>query len=63
MGKARMAKEMLFYIYLPNEKNIGYIVECVEAVYLIDDGSILSTVKWTSLEVLTDSLVGEEYYS
>jgi len=58
-----MAKEMLLYIYPPNKKNIGYTVKCVKAVHLIDNRSILSTMKWTSLKVLIDSLVGEEYYS
>jgi len=58
-----MVKEMLFYVYPFNKKNIGYTVKCVEAVHLIDNRSILSTVKWTLLEVLMDSLVGEEYYS
>jgi len=40
-----MAKEILFYIYPPNKKNIGYIVKCIKAVHLTDNGSILSTVK------------------
>ena len=54
---------MLLYIYLPNKKNIGYIVKCVKAVHLIDNQSILSTIRQESLEVPTDSLVGEEHYS
>ena len=53
---------MLLYVYLPN-KNIGCTVKSIKAVYLIDDGSILSTIRYKSLEVLTDSLVGEEHYS
>jgi len=40
-----MVKEMLFYVYLPNKKNIGYTVKYIEAVYLINNKSILSTVK------------------
>jgi len=58
-----MAKEMLFYIYLLNKKNIGYTVKYIKAVHLTNNRSILSTVKWTLLKVLIDSLVGEEYYS
>jgi len=58
-----MVKEMLLYIYPFNKKNINYIVKCIKAVHLIDDRSILSTVKWTLLKVLTDSLVREEYHS
>ncbi|OCL10331.1 hypothetical protein AOQ84DRAFT_387584 [Glonium stellatum] len=56
-------EKMLLYAYPPNEKNNGYTVECVEAVQLTDDGSMLSTVKWTSLQLPMDSLVGEEYHS
>ena len=55
--------KMLFYIYLPDEKNKGYIVECVEAVQLTDDRFMLSIIRWALLEVLMDTLVGEEYYS
>ena len=54
---------MLFYIYPPDENNKGYIVKYIKAIQLIDSRSILSIIKWTSLEVLTDSLVEEEYYS
>ena len=54
---------MLLYVYPPNKINIGYTVKCVKAVYLIGDGSMLSTVRQEPLEVLTDSLVEEEYYS
>jgi len=45
MGKARKAKEILFYIYLFNKKNIGYIVEFIEAIYFINNRFILSTIK------------------
>ena len=58
-----MAKEMLFYTYPPNKKNIGYIVKCIKAIHFTDNRSILSIIKQTLLEVLTDSLVGEKYYS
>jgi len=58
-----MAKEILLYIYPPNKKNIGYTVKYIETVHLIDNRSILFIIKWTSLKVLPDSLVGEKYYS
>ena len=56
-------EKILLYAYPPDQKNKDYTVECVKAVQLTDSGSMLSTVKWTSLEVSTDSLVGEEYHS
>ena len=40
-----MVKEILFYVYLPNKKNIGYMVKYIKTVHLINNGSILSTVK------------------
>ena len=40
-----MAKKMLLYVYPPNKKNVGYTVKYIKAVYLIDNGSILSTVR------------------
>ena len=54
---------MLLYIYLPNKKNKGYIVKCVKAIQITDNGFILSTIRQALLEVLIDCLVGEEYYS
>ena len=45
MGNTKTAKEMLLYIYLPNKKNIGYTVKYIKAVYLIDNRSILSTIR------------------
>ena len=54
---------MLLYAYLFNDKNISYIVKSVKAVYLIDNRSILFTIRQESLKVLMDSLVGEEHYS
>jgi len=56
-------EKMLFYIYPLNKNKKGYTVKYIKAVQLTDSRSILSTVKWTSLKVLIDSLVGEEYYS
>ena len=56
-------EKMLLYAYPPNKKNKGYIVKYVKAVQLIDNGFILFTVRQALLEVLIDSLVGEEYYS
>ena len=53
---------MLLNVYLPN-KNIGYTIKSIKAIYLIDNRSILSTIRYKSLEILTDSLVGEEHYS
>jgi hypothetical protein len=44
MEKARKAKEMLLYVYPPN-KNIGYIVKSIKAIYLTDNGSMLSTIR------------------
>jgi len=63
MGKVRKAKKMLLYVYPPNKKSMGYIVKCVKAVHLINNGSMLSTIRWELLEVPIDSLVGEEHYS
>jgi len=54
---------MLLYVYPPNNKNIGYIVKSVKAVYLINNRFMLFTIRWELLEVLMDSLVGKEYYS
>lgn len=56
-------EKILLYAYPPDKKNKDYIIKYIKAVQLINSGSILSTVKWTSLEVPTDSLIGEEYYS
>ena len=54
---------MLLYVYLPNNKNIGYTVKSIKAIYLIDNGFMLSTIRQELFKVLTDSLVEEEYYS
>ena len=54
---------MLLYVYPPNDKNMGYIVKSIKAIYLINNGFILSTIRQAPLEVLTDRLVGEEYYT
>ena len=56
-------EKIFFYAYPPDENNKGYTVKCIEAVQLTDSGSMLFTIKWMLLEVLIDSLVGEEYYS
>jgi len=56
-------EEILLYIYLFNKKNKGYTVKYIKAVRPIDDRSILSTIRWALLEVLTDSLVREEHYT
>ena len=54
---------MLLYAYPPNEKNNGYTVEYIKAVQLINDGSMLSTIKQILLQLPMDSLVGEKYHS
>jgi len=56
-------EKILLYVYLPNENKKGYIVKYIKAIQPTDSGSILYTIKWTLLEVPTDSLVGEEHYS
>jgi len=45
MGKARKVKEMLIYVYLPNNKNMCYMVKSIKAIHLIDNGSMLSIVR------------------
>ena len=54
---------MLFYAYPLDEKNKGYIIEYIKAVYYTDDRSMLSTVKWALLKVPINSLVKEEHYT
>jgi len=38
-------EKMLLYVYLFNKKNKGYTVECIEAVQLIDNRFMLSTIR------------------
>jgi len=38
-------EKILLYIYPPNNKNIGYKVKSIKAIYLIDNGFILSTIR------------------
>ena len=56
-------EKTLFYTYPPDKKNKDYIIKCVETVQFTDGRSMLFTVKWTSLKVPINSLVGKEYHS